>query len=131
MFLSEDCQRVILIDFGSADDLDAPEVRKVAEPEDPRRNMHRNFVGTAQYMAPECVHNKSQITQKADVWSLGCILYHLLTGLLPFRGASDYLIFRRSVEARYNKDVQVIPALARDLINRCLQVDPDQRPTVE
>jgi 3-phosphoinositide dependent protein kinase-1 len=75
MFLSPDLQRVILIDFGSSDDLFNPEIRKAAEPKDPRRSMHRNFVGTAQYMAPECVRNKDQITKASDVWSIGCILY--------------------------------------------------------
>jgi len=116
MFLSPDLQRVILIDFGSSDDLANPDIRKVAEPIDPRRNMHRNFVGTAQYMAPECVRNKDQISKASDIWSLGCILYQLLTGLLPFRGASDYLIFRRSTEARYRNDISIIPEPARVLI---------------
>jgi serine/threonine protein kinase len=116
MFLSPDLQRVILIDFGSSDDLANPDIRKVAEPIDPRRNMHRNFVGTAQYMAPECVRNKDRISKASDIWSLGCILYQLLTGLLPFRGASDYLIFRRSTEVRYRNDISIIPEPARVLI---------------
>ena len=41
----------------------------------PRRNTHVNFVGTAQYMAPECVRNRDSPTLANDIWSLGCLLY--------------------------------------------------------
>jgi 3-phosphoinositide dependent protein kinase-1 len=109
MFLTEDLKRVILIDLGSAEDMSDPSIRKNCEQSDNKRNMHRNFVGTAQYMAPECVRNKDAVSKAIDVWSLGCILYQLLSGLLPFRGASDYLIFRRSTESRYRDDLVVIP----------------------
>ena len=74
---------------------------------DPRRMSHLNFVGTSQYMAPECVRNKGSPTLASDIWSLGCILYQLETGLLPFRGASDYLVFRRSTESRYKADFPI------------------------
>ena len=58
-------------------------------------------------MAPECVRNKGSPTLASDIWSLGCILYQLETGLLPFRGASDYLVFRRSTESRYKADFPI------------------------
>jgi 3-phosphoinositide dependent protein kinase-1 len=80
-------------------------------------------------MAPECARNKT-VGFEADVWSLGCILYQLLTGVVPFRGASDYLVFRRSTEARFNLDVCKIPHEAKSLISGCLKVDPAQRLTV-
>jgi 3-phosphoinositide dependent protein kinase-1 len=80
-------------------------------------------------MAPECARNKS-VGFQADVWSLGCILYQLLAGLVPFRGASDYLVFRRSTEARFNLDVCTIPQNAKSLISDCLRVDPMQRLTI-
>jgi 3-phosphoinositide dependent protein kinase-1 len=70
-------------------------------------------------MAPECVHN--QPTSKAsDVWSLGCILYQLYVGLPPFRGASDYLIFKLSNEADFLEldgyPDEIMPGLAKELI---------------
>jgi len=69
-------------------------------------------------MAPECVQNKS-VGLSADIWSLGCILYQFCTGLTPFRGDSDYLIFRRSTEARYklhDYPDEIIPKEAKQLI---------------
>ena len=58
MFWSEDRQRIVMIDLGSAEDLDNRSIRKMQIDDDPRRMSHVNFVGTAQYMAPECVRNK-------------------------------------------------------------------------
>lgn len=122
MFLSEDRKRIILIDFGSAEDLENPQLRKIKIDSDPRRMSHLNFVGTSQYMAPECVRNKGEPSQSSDIWSLGCLLYQLETGLLPFRGGSDYLIFRRSTESRFkvNYPTQILTEKAGDLITKCL-----------
>lgn len=50
--------RVVLIDFGSSEDLTRPELRKIQIDNDPKRMTHVNFVGTSQYMAPECVRNQ-------------------------------------------------------------------------
>ena len=40
-------------------------------------------LGTPLYMAPELV-KQDMYTEKVDVWSLGCIVYQLLTGITPF-----------------------------------------------
>ena len=131
MFWSEDRDRVVLIDLGSAEDLTRRDLRTMVIDKDPRRMTHVNFVGTAQYMAPECVRNKTEPTKANDIWSLGCLLYQFLTGLLPFRGGSDYLIFRRSTESRFRKDLQNLSHEAGELITKCLQVDTSARPTIE
>ena len=86
-------------------------------------------------MAPECIHNKP--TSKAsDVWSLGCILFQLHVGQPPFRGASDYLIFQLSLEARFSPSLDVIsedilPDDAKDLLKKIMKVDPKERLTIE
>ena len=50
---------------------------------------------------------------------------------MPFRGGSDYLIFRRSTEARFRTDLPNISSEAVALITRCLSVDPTARPSIE
>ena len=135
MFFSEDKKRVIMIDFGSAEDLDYQMIRQMKIDDDPRRQSHLNFVGTSQYMAPECVRNKGGPSKASDIWSLGVILYQLSSGLLPFRGGSDYLVFRRSTEVRYKIDEEpiksVIPEEAKDIIKQLLVLDPENRPSIE
>ena len=85
-------------------------------------------------MAPECQHNKPT-TKASDIWSLGCILYQLHTGLTPFRGGSDYLIFKLSGEAeilRLDKfSTSVLPQEAKDLMKLMVVVDQEKRLTIE
>jgi len=111
---------VKLIDFGSAQDLEHPEIRETYIDDNPKRKQHLNFAGTSQYMAPECVRNQGTYLA-SDVWSLGVILHQLYTGLHPFRGGSDYLVFKRSTECAFNIPLEhyppsVLPADAKSLI---------------
>ena len=56
-----------------------------------RRN---SFVGTAQYVSPEILTN-SGCSPALDLWALGCIIYQMVTGIPPFQGNSEYLIFQK------------------------------------
>ena len=57
--------------------------------------MKRNLscAGTTYYLAPE--YYAGEITHKTDVWSVGVILYMLLTGCPPFNGLSDADIIKK------------------------------------
>jgi serine/threonine protein kinase len=54
----------------------------------------RSFVGTMDYMSPECIQQEGNgyvttnsihvVRNKADIWGVGCILYELISGVLPF-----------------------------------------------
>ncbi|KAH8297812.1 hypothetical protein KR054_010842 [Drosophila jambulina] len=95
--------------------------------EDRRYNRRRknSFVGTAQYVSPEVLQN-GPITPAADLWALGCIVYQMISGLPPFRGSNDYIIFKEILDCAvdfpqgFDKD-------AEDLVRKLLQIDPRDR----
>jgi len=77
-------------------------------------------------MAPEVVENKpTRFAPSADYWSVGVVAYQLLTGLLPFRGASAYLTFRATLEAPLALPASV-PAAARELVMGLLESGRDR-----
>lgn len=85
----------------------------------------KEFVGTAEYMPPEAINNKPT-DFRADLWSLGGTLFHLTTGMPPFKGGSEYLTFKRVLELKYRCPVGM-PDDARDLIAKLLKVDARER----
>lgn len=58
------------------------------------------MLGTPYYMAPE-IFSKTPYNEKCDVWSLGVILYVMLTGRPPFYGASDIDVIAKVRAGKY------------------------------
>jgi serine/threonine protein kinase len=50
------------------------------------------FVGTVNYLAPEMIE-KNAASMATDIWSLGCIIFKLITGNVPFTGVDPNLVF--------------------------------------
>uniref|UniRef100_A0A7S2U6B1 Protein kinase domain-containing protein n=1 Tax=Attheya septentrionalis TaxID=420275 RepID=A0A7S2U6B1_9STRA len=84
--------------------------------------------GTHLFMAPEMIEWKRH-SFEADIWSLGVILYCLLTGKCPFRGVFQ-MLFQRIVKGEY-KFPDTMSFDAKDLISSMLQADPADRPSLE
>ena len=133
IMVTKDEKYIKIIDFGSSLDLDGTDFeRKIAEmkkKEKKKRPEFLHFVGTPNYMAPECVHNQYS-DKRCDLWSLGCVLYDLITGFPPFLGASEYLIFQKSIEAKYIFPEGIVPELAQDFIKKCIIIEPSKRMTI-
>jgi len=89
------------------------------------------IVGTPAYMPPEQASGGSgRPSPASDVYSLGAILYELLTGLPPFRGASQIEVVRKVVDEAPVRPSVVNAQVGRDLeaiCLRCLEKDPGRR----
>jgi hypothetical protein len=87
------------------------------------------LVGSLHYLSPEVLEGKN-IDKRSDIFSFGCILYNCITGVKAFSESR----VRELVEQRYsNNYVPVntlrkgVPAKLRNLLDRCLKTNPDDR----
>ena len=90
----------------------------------------KSILGTIFYCAPEVIDRKNYdgYSFKADIWSLGVIMYNLLTGILPFFDTNDN-IYSKIINGSFSfpDDIEIEKA-AKDLIKQILEVNPKKRP---
>jgi calcium-dependent protein kinase len=82
------------------------------------------IVGTPYYIAPEVLKGKYNV--KCDIWSLGVIMYILLSGYLPFGGTGAAEVFEKVQAGEYSfsqKEWKKVSDEGKDLINHMLEVD--------
>ncbi|MCB9690071.1 MAG: serine/threonine protein kinase [Alphaproteobacteria bacterium] len=104
-------------DFGLAKDLDGPAATRSGA-----------ALGTPRFMAPEQFRDAKRVTHRADLWSIGVVLYELFTGRSPFHRESLRHVFTAVLDGRYQDPAELgaPPNVAR-AIRACLKVDPDER----
>ncbi len=109
---------VKLIDFGIArDDLST------------RLTVTGMIVGTPAYMSPEQA-NGDELTPQSDLFSLGILLYEMLTGVKPFDGTRHSEVISQIVRGNYLPPGRINPAIPlrlRRIIKKCLQHSPRKR----
>ena len=90
-----------------------------------------NTVGTAYFIAPETI--KGEYDEKCDVWSIGVILYYILSGKFPFTGNSNFEIFEKiqKSEPVFKNLFKDISQNAIDFIKKCLVKNPNERPSAK
>jgi WD40 repeat protein len=88
------------------------------------------IVGTPSYIAPEQARAEKQLTTGVDVYSLGAILYELVTGRPPFLGTTVLDTILQVIEKEPADPIRINPAANRDLsvvALKCLRKDPGGR----
>ncbi|MCA9173726.1 MAG: serine/threonine protein kinase [Planctomycetales bacterium] len=94
------------------------------------RTLHGEVLGTPLYMSPEQASGKTNLTVASDIFSLGVILYELLTGEKAFAAEDTQTILRRVKEAQYQAPRQITKRVPRPLEAICIKAlarDPAQR----
>jgi WD40 repeat protein len=114
-------------DFGLAKRLPLP----AGQTTEPWLTHSHAIVGTPSYMSPEqAVGEGHRLTTRSDVYSLGAILYELLTERPPFRASSPLKVLRRVLDEEPDPPRSLRGDLDRDLDTiclKCLEKDPARR----
>jgi eukaryotic-like serine/threonine-protein kinase len=84
------------------------------------------FTGTLPYVAPE-VFRGQEADERSDIWSLGVLLYEMVAGRRPFRGATAYELSAAILRERPPDITQDIPLVLQSVIDKCLNKEPGQR----
>lgn len=119
LFLTRNAE-VKLGDFGIARDLQSTDITSSGM-----------TVGTHAYMAPEQITGDSNVSGKADLYSLGCCLFEMLVGRTPFQGEHFAQLFEQHLKtpAPPIKDlVPGCPPALDEIIAKLLLKNPDDRP---
>lgn len=116
---------VKVLDFGiakiAADSLDE---------EDPTLTIIGAMIGTPRYMSPEQCDG-AELTPAADVYSLGVILYEMLTGMVPFSGSTPLAIALKHASEEPTPPRAIVASVPPDLervVLHALQKRPEDRP---
>lgn len=84
--------------------------------------------GSSYYVAPEVL--LGSYDEKCDIWSIGIILYMLLSGMPPFDGRTDMEIIENVKKGQYSVEGGVwddVSDAAKDLVCKMLTFDPKKR----
>ena len=109
-----------LTDFGIAKDLDGTLLTGA-----------NCAIGTAAYMSPEQCRGESKVTGQSDLYSLGVVLFELLTGKRPFRGDNAVELFLHHVQSKPERPSRInleIPKFLDTLVLHLLEKKPEDRP---
>ncbi|KAI0093000.1 kinase-like domain-containing protein [Irpex rosettiformis] len=111
--LLDDNFRLKLTDFGTGKILSSGVERS------------KTWVGTAQYISPELL-DSSETSKSSDLWSLGCILFQMVSGRFAFQGLSEYLTWQKIKQLDYSFP-EGFDEQAKDLVQKLLVRNPAER----
>ena len=107
-------RRVKVLDFGVA------KLAGGGDNTDPLRRGDK-LVGTLPYLSPEQVRGEEIIDSRSDIYSLGAVLYEMLSGAPPFTGPTPIDVLAAIVETEAEPLPGIVPLALHDIVNRCLR----------
>ncbi|HHH31081.1 MAG TPA: serine/threonine protein kinase [Polyangiaceae bacterium] len=116
---------VKILDFGVAKRLDNFKVDFTDI-----KTQHGSLVGTPAYMSPEQAAGKKEVDQRSDIFSVGVVLFELLTGKRPFEGETwqeTIIAINRDEPPLISTLRSDVPAAIDEMVDRCLAKQPESR----
>ena len=90
----------------------------------------KTMVGTPYYLSPEILENKPY-DAKSDIWSLGVLLYEMMTFKMPFNASSLPMLSVKIMRGNYPPPPAVYTKDLREIVSKCLTVIPSRRPSIQ
>ena len=90
----------------------------------------KTMVGTPYYLSPEILESKPY-DSKSDIWALGVLLYEMMTFKMPFNANSFPMLSVKIMRGNYIPPPAIYTKDLRELVSKCLTVDPKSRPTIQ
>lgn len=121
LFLLEGTNSIKVLDFG---------VSKQPAAHNAELTGTNVILGTLSYMAPEQIQKSKNVDVRSDIWSLGVVLYELVTGGVPFLGDGIIEVFAQVSKDRPTPPSELqpgVPAAFDAIVARCMRVDPARR----
>jgi serine/threonine protein kinase/Tfp pilus assembly protein PilF len=107
-----------ILDFGLAKTLNDPGITKFG-----------STMGTAAYMSPEQARG-AEVNHQTDIWSLGVMIYQMITGKLPFAGEYEQALIYSILNEEPKSIREYLETVSSSLVgilNKCLEKDPANR----
>ncbi len=128
LFITKD-NRIKILDFGIAK-LVHPETEKTPAIQSlTTQTRSGSVLGTVAYMSPEQLRGKP-VDARSDIFSLGTILYEMLTGRRAFRGETDVdtiTAVLRETPPEVTRERTNVPKAFEQIVNHCLEKEPEKR----
>ena len=90
----------------------------------------KTFIGTPYYLSPEIINGKPY-DSKSDIWSLGVLLYEMMTFKMPFNANSLPMLSVKIMRGQYIPPPTIYTKDLRELVTKCLTVEPKNRPSIQ